>query len=62
MPFRSTDILAPFFKQKSPNDFCLKKKSPNDLGEILAKQKLVGRLFGPFCGDWAIFSQNIWSP
>jgi hypothetical protein len=25
-----------------------KNKSPNDLGEIFAKKKLGGRLFGPF--------------
>jgi hypothetical protein len=27
-------------------------KSPNDLGEILAEKKLVGRFF---CGHWPIF-------
>jgi hypothetical protein len=39
------------------NYFCIgliffKKKSPNDLGGIFAKKKLVGRLFGSF-GDFS---------
>jgi hypothetical protein len=41
--------ILPFWR----NFYCIghiffKKKSPNDLGEIFAKKKLVRRLFGPF--------------
>jgi hypothetical protein len=40
----------------------LRKKLPNDLGEIFAELNWLGNCLGHFCSYWAIFSQkNIWS-
>jgi hypothetical protein len=48
-------ILPFWHKFLAFGEFFFNKKSPNDLGKILAIKKLVGRPFGPFLSSLGNF-------